>query len=75
VGDSVEPSVQACSGSNNAIFTKANADALALTSGALTSQKEINKVIGRINPTPMKCPGFKTPAEVFVEFTGTGITG
>jgi IS30 family transposase len=54
---------------------KINAEAPALTRGALTSQKEINKVVGRINLTPMKCLGFKTPLEVFAEFAGAGIVG
>jgi IS30 family transposase len=36
----------------------------------LTTQKEIDKVVNRINATPMKCLGFKTPAEVFAECGG-----
>ena len=29
------------------------------------SQKQIDKIVNRINNRPMKCLGFKTPAEVF----------
>jgi IS30 family transposase len=42
---------------------------------ALTSQKEINKVAGRINSTPMKCLGYRTPAELFAGFSGVALTG
>jgi IS30 family transposase len=40
---------------------------------ALTGQKEINKVVNRINSTPMKCLGYKTPAEVFAKFAGVAL--
>jgi IS30 family transposase len=42
---------------------------------ALTGQKEINKVVSRINSTPMKCLGYKTPAEVFAECGGVALAG
>jgi hypothetical protein len=33
----------------------------------LTEQKEIDNNINKVNLTPMKCLGYKTPAEVFAE--------
>jgi IS30 family transposase len=41
----------------------------------LTGQREINKVVDRINSTPMKCLGYKTPAEVFTEAGGVALAG
>jgi IS30 family transposase len=41
----------------------------------LTGQTEIDKVVSTINATPMKCLGFKTPAEVFVECGGVALAG
>jgi IS30 family transposase len=40
---------------------------------ALTSQKEINRIVKRINSTPMKCLGYKTPAEVFAKSAGVAL--
>ena len=34
------------------------------------SQKQIDKIVDKINNRPMKCLGFKTPAEVFMEKYG-----
>jgi IS30 family transposase len=42
---------------------------------ALTTQKELNKVANKINSTPMKCLGYKTPAEVFAEYGGVALAG
>lgn len=42
---------------------------------ALTSQKEIHKVVSRINSTPMKCLGYRTPAEVFAKCGGVALAG
>jgi IS30 family transposase len=39
----------------------------------LTTQKRIDKVVSKINATPMKCLGFKTPAEVFAECGGVAL--
>lgn len=36
----------------------------------LLSQRKIDKIINRINNRPMKCLGFKTPAEVFEKHYG-----
>jgi IS30 family transposase len=41
----------------------------------LTGQREINKVVDRINSTPMKCLGYRTPAEVFAESGGVALAG
>jgi IS30 family transposase len=41
----------------------------------LTTQKELNKVVNKINSTPMKCLGYKTPAEVFAEHGGVALAG
>jgi IS30 family transposase len=41
----------------------------------LTTQKKIDKVVSKINATPMKCLGFKTPAEVFAKCGGVALTG
>jgi IS30 family transposase len=41
----------------------------------LTGQKELNKVVDRINSTPMKCLGYKTLAEVFAESGGVALVG
>ncbi|CAM4395164.1 MAG: IS30 family transposase ISAeca1 [Legionellaceae bacterium] len=37
----------------------------------LLSQKKIDQIINKINNRPMKCLGFKTPAEVFEKHYGT----
>jgi IS30 family transposase len=42
---------------------------------ALTGQKELNKAADRINSTPMKCLGYRTPAEVFAECGGVALAG
>jgi IS30 family transposase len=42
---------------------------------SLTTQKKIDKVVSNINATPMKCLGFKTPAEVFVKCGGVVLVG
>jgi IS30 family transposase len=39
----------------------------------LTTQKSIDKVASKINATPMKCLGFKTPAEVFAICAGVAL--
>jgi IS30 family transposase len=39
----------------------------------LTTQKSIDKAASRINAAPMKCLGFKTPAEVFVKCGGVAL--
>jgi IS30 family transposase len=39
----------------------------------LTTQKSMDKVVRRINATPMKCLGFKTPAEVFAKCGGVAL--
>jgi IS30 family transposase len=39
----------------------------------LTTQKKIDKVVSKINATPMKCLGFKTPAEVFAKCGGVAL--
>jgi IS30 family transposase len=39
----------------------------------LTTQKSIDKVVSKINATPMKCLGFKTPAEVFAKCGGVAL--
>jgi IS30 family transposase len=41
----------------------------------LTTQKEIDKVVSKINATPMKCLGYKTPAEVFAKCGGVALAG
>jgi IS30 family transposase len=41
----------------------------------LTTQKKLDKVINRINATPMKCLGYKTPAEVFAKCGGVALVG
>jgi IS30 family transposase len=41
----------------------------------LTTQKEIDIVVNKINATPMKCLGFKTPAEVFAKCAGVALAG
>jgi IS30 family transposase len=41
----------------------------------LTTQKKIDKVVSKINATPMKCLGYKTPAEVFAECGGVALAG
>jgi IS30 family transposase len=40
---------------------------------SLTTQKEIDRVVRKINTTPMKCLGFKTPAEVFAKCGGVAL--
>jgi IS30 family transposase len=35
--------------------------------GALTTQKKLDKVLSKINSTPMKCLGHKTPSEFFAK--------
>jgi IS30 family transposase len=42
---------------------------------ALDWTKEIDKVVSKINATPMKCLGFKTPAEVFTKCGGVALAG
>ncbi|MDR1533457.1 MAG: hypothetical protein LBS62_14975 [Clostridiales bacterium] len=39
----------------------------------LTTQKKIDKVVSKINATPMKCLGYKTPAEVFAKCGGVAL--
>jgi IS30 family transposase len=39
----------------------------------LTTQKSIDKVVKRINATPMKCLGFKTLAEAFAKCGGVAL--
>jgi IS30 family transposase len=41
----------------------------------LTTQKSIDKVVSKINATPMKCLDFKTPAEVFAKCAGVALAG
>jgi IS30 family transposase len=41
----------------------------------LTAQKKINKVVSKINATPMKCLGYKTPAEAFAQCGGVALVG
>jgi IS30 family transposase len=41
----------------------------------LTTQKKIDKVVSKINATPMKYLGYKTPAEVFAECGGIALAG
>jgi IS30 family transposase len=36
---------------------------------ALSNQEEIDKVVAKINETPMKCLGFKMPAEFFANYS------
>jgi IS30 family transposase len=38
--------------------------------GILTAQKRTDKVVRKINATPMRCLGFKTSAEVFAKCCG-----
>jgi IS30 family transposase len=42
---------------------------------SLTSQKQIDKVVSKINLTPMKCLGYKTPNEVFAKLAGVALAG
>jgi IS30 family transposase len=39
----------------------------------LTTQKELDRVVRRINATPMKRLGYKTPAEVFAKYAGVAL--
>jgi IS30 family transposase len=39
----------------------------------LTEQKGIEKEVRKINGMPMKCLGYKTPAEVFTEYGGVAL--
>ena len=39
----------------------------------LTTQKEIDRVVRRINSMPMKCHGFRTPNEVFSRYGGVAL--
>jgi IS30 family transposase len=39
----------------------------------LTTQKKIDKVVSKINATPMKCLGYKTPVEVFAKCGGVAL--
>jgi IS30 family transposase len=41
----------------------------------LTTQSKINKVLIKINSTPMKCLGYKTPNEVFANLSGVALAG
>ena len=38
------------------------------TDWSLITQKQLDKVVRKINNRPMKCLGFKTPEEVFEDF-------
>ena len=38
------------------------------TDWSLITQKQLDKVVKKINTRPMKCLGFKTPEEVFEDF-------
>jgi IS30 family transposase len=40
---------------------------------ALTTQKKLDKVLNKINSTPMKCLGFKSPSEVFAKCGGVAL--
>jgi IS30 family transposase len=42
---------------------------------ALTGQKEINRIVSGINSTPMKCLGYRPPAEVFAESGSVALAG
>jgi hypothetical protein len=39
----------------------------------LTTQKELDRVVRRINATPMKCLGYKTPAGIFAKYAGVAL--
>jgi IS30 family transposase len=39
----------------------------------LTTRKSIDKAVRKINATPVKCLGFKTPAEVFAKCGGVAL--
>jgi IS30 family transposase len=41
----------------------------------LTSQKQIDTVVSKINLTPMKYLGYKTPDEVFAKLAGVALAG
>jgi IS30 family transposase len=41
----------------------------------LTARKKIDTVVSGINATPVKCLGFKTPAEVFATCGGVALAG
>jgi IS30 family transposase len=41
----------------------------------LTNQKQIDRVIRKINSTPMKCLDYRTPAEVFAKLAGVAFAG
>jgi IS30 family transposase len=41
----------------------------------LTSQKQIDRAVNKINLTPMKCLDYKTPHEVFAKLTGVALAG
>jgi IS30 family transposase len=41
----------------------------------LTAQKEIDKEVRKVNAMPMKCLGYRTPAEVFAECGGVALVG
>jgi IS30 family transposase len=41
----------------------------------LTTQKKLDKVINKINATPMKCLGHKTSAVVFAKCGGVVLAG
>jgi IS30 family transposase len=43
--------------------------------GRLTTQKKTDKVVSKINATPMKCLGYKTPAGVFAKCGGVALAG
>jgi IS30 family transposase len=40
---------------------------------ALTTQKKLDKVLSKINSTPMKCLAYKTPSEVFAKCGGVAL--
>jgi IS30 family transposase len=42
---------------------------------ALTTQQELNRIVNRINSTPMKCLSYRTPAELFAQSGGVALAG
>jgi hypothetical protein len=42
---------------------------------SLTTRKGIDKVARKINEMPMKCLGYKTPADVFAKCGGVALAG
>jgi IS30 family transposase len=39
----------------------------------LTTEKKIDKIVSKINAMPMKCLGYKPPAEVFAKCSGVAL--